>query len=119
MKSLKLTVRLFIPGFYFITGIIMLLIMMLSNGTLIHVGLLGILSIAVSYGLGRMRRWALYPLIILFLSGITFGVTTIYSSTKLFDQDLVAYSFQAIMILYIILLVISFLDVLSKRQKLE
>lgn len=97
----------------------MLILLVLSNGTLIHVGLLGILSIGVSYGLSKMKKWALYLLTVLFFSGLTFGVTTIYSSIKLFDPNLIALSFQAVMSVYLILLVVSFLDALSKRQQFE
>jgi len=119
MKSLKLTGRLIFSAFYFLSGLIMLIILVLSNGTLIHVGVLGALSIVASYGLTKMRRWALYSLIILLFSGITFGVITIYSSTKLFDLNLITLSLQTVIVLYLTLLVISFFDALSDRAKFE
>ncbi len=115
----KLTGKLVISSFYFAMGIIMLIILILSGGTPIHLGFLGVLSIVASYGLSKMKRWALYLLTILFFSGITFGVTTIYSTIKLFEQSLITLSLQVIMVLYLTLLVVSFLDVLLKREKFE
>ena len=119
MKSMKLTGRLFVPGFYFVTGIIMLVVLALSGGTLIHIGLLGVLSIIASYGLSKMKRWALHLLVILFFSGLTFGITTIYSSLRLFDLSLNTLSLQAATVLYLVLLVITLLDALLRREKFE
>jgi len=119
MKALKLTGMLVVSGFHLVVGVVMLIILVLSGGTLIHVGVLGLLSIVVSYGLSKMKRWAFYPLIILFFGGITFGVITIYSTLKLFDSSLITLSFEALMFLYLVLLVISFLNVLSNREKFE
>jgi len=119
MRSMKLTGRLFVPGFYFVTGIVMLIVLALSGGTPIHTGLLGVLSIIVSYGLSKMKRWALHLLVILFFSGLTFGITTIYSSLRLFDLNLNIFFLQAAMVLYSVLLVITLLETLLKREKFE
>jgi len=119
VKSLKITGRLFVSGFYFVTGIIMLIILVLSGGTPIHIGLIGILSIAVSYGLSKMKRWALYLLTIVFFSGLTFGITTIYSSTRLLDPNITTLSFQTVIILYLVLLVITVLHAILNREKFE
>lgn len=119
MKQLKFDERLIFSGFYFITGMLMLIILIMSNGTLIHIGLLGVLSMILSYGLNKMRRWALILLTILFFTGITLGAVTIYSSLHWFDPGLTATFLQAITVFYMMMLVISFFYVISEREKFE
>jgi len=51
MSKLKLTIDLIFPGFYFITGVVMFVLLVWSGGDAPHLGLLGALSIIASYGL--------------------------------------------------------------------
>ena len=117
MGKRKSTVKLIFSGFYFVAGIIMLVLLIWSGGNLPHVGLLGILSIIASYGLNKMKRWALFLLTILLFMGITFGAVMIYAFNQWFGQDLTIMSIEAVIVAYMALLTTSFLDALSKRKK--
>ena len=117
MKKRRLTGTTIFSGFYFVTGIAMMLLLIWSGGGLPHLGLIGALSLITSYGLNKMKRWALFLLVILLFTGITFSVVTIYAFTRWFGQNLIILSIQAVIAIYMVMLIVSFLDALSKRKK--
>ncbi len=117
MSKLKLTIDLIFPGFYFITGVIMFVLLVWSGGDAPHLGLLGALSIIASYGLSKMKRWVLYVLTMLLFMGVTFGVVMVYTFMQWFGQDSAIISIQAVIVLYIVVLIVSYLDALLKRKR--
>ncbi|MFQ6094581.1 MAG: hypothetical protein ACE5NN_00415 [Candidatus Bathyarchaeia archaeon] len=117
MKKYKLTGRLIFSGFYFVTGVAMVVLMVWFGGDLPHLGFLGALSMIASYGLSKMKRWVLFVLVILLFTGVTFSLVTIYAFLQWFGQELTILSMQALIAIYMVMLVISFLDALSKRKK--
>jgi len=115
--KLKLTGGLVFSGFYFVTGVVMFLLLVWSGGDVPHLGLLGALSIVASYGLNRMKRWVLYVLTMLLSMGVTFGVVMVYTFMQWFGQDLTVASIQAVIVVYMIMLIVSFLDALMNRKR--
>ncbi len=116
MSKLKLTTGLIFSGFYFITGVTMFVLLIWSGGDIPHLALLGALSIVASYGLSKMKRWVLYILTVLLFMGVTFGVVMVYTFMQWFGGDFAIISVQAVIVLYIVMLVVSFLDAFSKRK---
>jgi hypothetical protein len=116
MSKLKLTTGLIFAGFYFITGVTMFILLIWSGGDIPHLALLGALSIVASYGLSKMKRWVLYVLTMLLFMGVTFGVVMVYTFMQWFGGDFAIISVQAVIVLYIVMLVVSFLDAFSKRK---
>jgi hypothetical protein len=104
--KLKLTGGLVFSGFYFVTGVVMFLLLVWSGG-----------SIVASYGLNRMKRWVLYILTMLLFMGVTFGVVMVYTFIRWFGQDLTVVSIQAVIVVYMIMLIVSFLDALKNRKR--
>lgn len=97
----------------------MFIILIQSSFTLIHVGILGALSLIASYGLNKMKRWSIFLISVLFFPSVTFGATTIYATIKFFNPDLTTIIFQSLMIVYLILLTASFFYVVTKRKEFK
>jgi len=119
MKSAKLSRKSLFPAFYFISGLVMVVISIVSGETLLHIALLGFLNMVTSYGLSRTERWTLYLVVIVFFTGVTLGLSTLYVTIKLFAPSPTVLSIQAAAILYSALLVASFVDTLLNRKKFE
>ncbi len=83
-----------------------------------HIGVLGLLSLITAYGLFKMRKWSVLLVTALFLLGITFGATTLYNSVILQTFE-GALSFHLALIVYMIMLLIAFVYVVSKKEKFE
>lgn len=98
--------------FYAIAGVLFLVLFPL-NGYAPHLGLLGIFSLGTAYGLLRIRSWSLWLVMILFISGTTFAVFTIYA----ISLQNVLYSTGVIA--YLILTWISAIYVGAKREALK
>jgi hypothetical protein len=64
--------------FYAVVGIVFLAILPVS-GFPPHIGILGILSLIVAYGMFRKRAWSFWFVMILFFAGTTFSSYVIYS----------------------------------------
>lgn len=58
---------------YFIAGVTLLSLMVQPKYMLVHLGLLGILNILVSYGIMKTGRWSLYLTASTSLLGLVFG----------------------------------------------
>lgn len=79
--------------FYAVTGIIFFVFLPLSNFAP-QLGLLGILSLIVAYGLFAKRGWAPWLLFILFVAASAFSIFTIFAagfSNALLGISMVAY----------------------------
>jgi len=111
--------RSFFPTFYLITGVSMFLIWIWENLAPPHIPFIGTLSLIAFYSLGKMKRWCIYPVTILFFSGITFGVTTSYAiMMQFYSMTLELLVFQLMIIAYLVILSASFFYILAKRKKL-
>ena len=77
-KSLK-RIELASILFYAITGIIFFIFLPLSNFAP-QLGLLGILSLIVAYGLFTKRGWAVWLLFVLFVAASAFSIYTIFAA---------------------------------------
>jgi len=63
--------------FYAIVGIIFFVVLA-TNFQLIHIGIIGILSLITAYGLFQKRPWSIWFSIVLFFVATAFSVATIY-----------------------------------------
>ncbi len=80
--------------FYAVTGIIFFVFLPLSNFAP-QLGLLGILSLIVAYGLFTKRGWAPWLLFVLFVAATAFSVYTIFAvgfGNALFGLGMIAYA---------------------------
>jgi len=97
----------------------LLIILIQSNFTLFHVGLLGTLSLIASYGLNQKERWALFLTILVSLLGIIFGCVTTYVIYRLFILGWIETIVLLATVSYVILLVASLFYVIWKRDKFK
>jgi len=98
--------------FYAVTGIVCLAVLA-SDFALIHIGLIGILSLAAAFGLFKKRVWALWFIVILFFMVTTFSVSMLYytmGSDIFLDVTMAA---------YLVLTWIFTAYTAAKRKKLE
>ncbi len=104
--------------FYLVSGIILLIELALSNPAILHLGVLGILSLIVSYGLFKIKKWALYAVILVSLLEMVFGIFTVYVILNFYSSSLV----ELIVLLgasaYVIMLFLSLPYVIIRREKL-
>jgi len=67
--------------FYIIAGIGNLYILAVNGVSMVHTGIIAILSLITAFGLYRMEKWSLWLVVILFFIGNTFGIVSLYAST--------------------------------------
>jgi len=112
-------VMLIFSVFYAVAGAAEVFVMVFSafttTRTLVHVGVLGLLSLITAYGLFRTKKWSVPLVIALFFLGVTFGATTLYDSIILqtFQGALL---FHVALIVYLIMTVVAFVYVAAKRK---
>jgi hypothetical protein len=109
---------LLFSAFYVVVGIVFLFIFAIYDLRLLHLGIIGVLSLITAYGVFRMEKWAVWLVAALFLLGITFGTITLYDSIVLqtFGGALL---FHVAMIAYLILTVVALIYVAAKRKDFE
>jgi len=109
---------LLFSAFYVIVGIVFLFIFVIYNLRLLHLGIIGVLSLMAAYGVFRMEKWAVWLVAALFLLGTTFGTITLYDSIVLqtFEGALL---FHVALIAYLILTVVALIYVAAKRKDFE
>ena len=93
LKSFK-GIELASLAFYAVTGIIFFVFLPLSNFAP-QLGLLGILSLIVAFGLFAKRGWAPWLLFVLFVAATAFSVYTIFTvgfSDALLGVGMIAYA---------------------------
>jgi len=66
--------------FYIIAAIGNLYILAANGFAMVQTALIAILSLITAYGLYRMEKWSLWPVVVLFFIGNTFGFVTLYYS---------------------------------------
>lgn len=99
--------------FYAAAGIIFFIVLATIDLELVHIGLLGIISLATAYGLIRRRRWALWSVFVLFFTNTTFAISMLYYTGG--GDTLI----DAAMILYLALTWIATVYLAARRKKLE
>jgi uncharacterized membrane protein (DUF2068 family) len=72
---------------YLVAGMLLLIIMAESKHMPVHVGFIGLLSVIASYGVFRMRRWALYLATLSSLFSLAFSSITLSAMIMLFSHD--------------------------------
>jgi len=113
----KVTVHSFFSFFYLAAGVTLVIVLFQSSSVPVHVGLLGVLSLIVSYGLNRMKRWAIFLTVLTALLGMGFGSVTVYAIHRMFGLSLSEAPLLSIMILYLALSAISLFYVIAKRSE--
>lgn len=99
--------------FYAIVGIVCFAILATVDFRLIHIGIIGILSLTTAYGLFKHRVWALWVVVALFFIATTFSAFTLYYA---FVQDILL---DVSVIAYLILTWIFTAYTAAKRKTLE
>jgi hypothetical protein len=80
-----------------------------------HIPVLGILSLITAYSLFKMKRWSVPLVVGLFVTGITFGATTLYNSIAVQTVG-GALLFHTALIAYMIILLIASGYIVAKRE---
>ncbi|MEM3579955.1 MAG: hypothetical protein QXH40_04565 [Candidatus Bathyarchaeia archaeon] len=99
--------------FYAAAGIVCFIVLATVDYELVHIGLIGIISLATAYGLIMRRRWALWSVFVLFFTNTTFAVSMLYYTV---GSDIVN---DTAMILYLILTWVATIYLAARRKKLE
>ena len=81
----------------------------------LHIPVLGILSLITAYSLLKMKRWSVPLVIGLFLTGITFGATTLSNSIALQTFG-GAMLFHIALIAYMVILLIVSIYTVARRE---
>lgn len=104
--------------FYIVVGVAEVSVLVMSNFTLFHIGVLGLLNLFTAYGLFKMKRWSMLLVIALFFLGITFGATTLHNSVVLqtFEGALL---FHMALIAYLLITFVASIYVIAKRGKIQ
>ncbi|MGB9683728.1 MAG: hypothetical protein ACPL1Z_02225 [Candidatus Bathyarchaeales archaeon] len=99
--------------FYAAVGVVCFVVLAITDLGLIHIGLLGVISLATAYGLFRRRSWALWSVFAVAIMVTVFATSMLYfimGSDVLIDMAMVAYLISTwIFTVY----------VAAKRKKLE
>ncbi len=80
--------------FYAIAGITCFAVLAIVDFSLIHVGIIGILSLITAYGLLKSRAWTIWVVVVLFFIATTFSAYTLYFAFEknlLLDVSMTAY----------------------------
>lgn len=99
--------------FYAATGILFFTILTLTDPNLIHIGLIGIISLATAYGLFRRRFWALWSVSAVAIIATVFAFSMLY---YIMGSDILT---DVAVVVYLILTWISAIYVAVRRNKLE
>ena len=100
--------------FYLISGIAYFLILALSNFSNPVTVFLGFLSLIITYGLIKMKRWTVPFIVALFFPQITFEAFAFYASVAT-DQSYIALA----LIIHMILLMLCLLYTAAKRKEFQ
>ena len=118
LKDLKLkSVFSILSVLYLIVGVGLLVMLIQSDFTLFHIGLLGALNLIAFYGLIREERWTIYLTVCLSLTGTIFGYTIIYAILQLPYRGLMETVLLLTMALYVVFSVISFFYIIIRRDR--
>lgn len=107
--------------FYLISGIAYFLILALSSFNNLVTVFLGFLSLIITYGLIKMKRWTVPFVIAFFFPQITFEVFALYGSvaTYTFNLTVEVLLFNLALIIHMIILTFGFLYIAAKRKEFQ
>jgi hypothetical protein len=110
-----------LAAFYLISGIAYFLILALSNFNHLVTVFLGFLSLMITYGLVKMKRWTTPFVVALFFPQITFEIFALYASatTYTFYPNIEVLLFHLALIIHIILLTLCLLYIAIKRKEFQ
>lgn len=80
--------------FYAVVGIICFAVLVVVDFRLVHIGIIGILSLMTAYGVLNSRVWTMWGVVALFFIGTTFSAYMVYRTAQkniLYDVILIAY----------------------------
>ena len=101
--------------FYVVSGA--LFFYLLANDLrMVHVGLIGILSIVTALGVFKMEKWSIWPAFIVFLMGNAFSISLLVNSLLI---ELGGLLVEAALIIYLILIWIVTVYLFAKRENLH
>jgi len=106
--------------FYLIAGIAQLVILAMSP--IMPIGVLAISCLITAYGLIKMRKWAVWLVVILLFPEITFATVTLYVSImqqQAFFPNLEWLLVHLMLVIYVIATLVASLYVLAKRQDFQ
>ncbi|MEM4700976.1 MAG: hypothetical protein QXZ51_02405 [Candidatus Bathyarchaeia archaeon] len=99
--------------FYAAASIVCFIVLAAIDYELIHIGLIGIISLATAYGLIRQRRWALWSVFVLAFTNTAFAVSMLYYTM---GGDILI---DTAMIVYLVLTWVATTYLAARRKKLE
>jgi hypothetical protein len=99
--------------FYAIVGVTCFAVLAIVDFSLVHIGIIGILSLITAYGLLKSRAWALWVVVALLFISTTFSAYTLYFA---FEKDVLL---DVSMITYLIFTWIFTAYTATKRKALE
>jgi len=103
--------------FYVIAGIVQIVILAMS--AIPPIGVLAVLCLIAAYGLIKMRKWAVWLVMILLFPEITLAATPLYVSVmqqQAFFPNLEWALFQVMLVIYVIANLVASVYILVKRQ---
>lgn len=106
--------------FYLIAGIVQLVILAISP--IMPIGVLAISCLITAYGLIKMRKWAVWLVVILLFPEITFATVALYASImqkQAFFPNLEWLLLNLILGIYVIATLVASVYVLAKRQDFQ
>ncbi len=121
LLNIRLSWILTFSIFYLVAAGALLLILVLSSFEIVTVGFLGVLSFVLSFGLFRMKRWAVWLVVALFFPEMTFGLSTLYIlvSMQAFYSSVATLLLNLALIFYVLLCFISLAYVVTKRENFQ
>lgn len=99
--------------FYAVVGIICFAVLVVVDFRLVHIGIIGILSLMTAYGLLNSRVWSMWVAVALFFIGTTFSAYMVY---RIVQKNII---YDVILIAYLILTWIFTAYIMSKRKVLK
>jgi len=102
---------------YFIVGVALLALITQPKYMPIHLGLLGIINIVVSYGITRMKKWSLYISVYASFLGLVFGGFSLAATVISFSSDMVDILILLGIIAYIALSAATLIYLALKRDR--
>jgi hypothetical protein len=99
--------------FHAVVGLVCFAVLATIDFGLIHIGLLGIISLTTAYGLYRRRVWALWSIFAVAFMATVFSVSMLYYTV---GSDIIM---DVAAVAYLVLTWIFTIYVAAKRKKLE
>jgi len=111
------SVMLLFSIFYAIVGIAFLSTFVIYDLQLLHLGIIGVLSLITAYGMFRMKKWVIWLIVVLFFLGNTVGIITLTLASGWPAEFGVL--LQLPLIIYLIITWVISIYVVAKRKEFE